>query len=93
MVCQYLTLPYDWGAIIYYQSTERDIPRILHTMDAAGCSKDLLKRAEDNLKGGALNRGVTYSDPWMRISVMVIGKTSSPRQFFNSFDHEKNHLA
>lgn len=24
---------------------------------------------------------------------MVIGKTSSPRQFFNSFDHEKNHLA
>lgn len=24
---------------------------------------------------------------------MVIGRTSSPRQFWNSYDHEKNHLA
>lgn len=93
MIRQFITLPYDWGAVIYYDSTVRDIPDILQTMDAIGCSTELLQRAEANLKGGALNRGVTYSDPWLRMSVVVIGKASSSRQFFNSYDHEKNHLA
>ena len=37
--------------------------------------------------------GFTYSNLKGRCSVMVIGLTSSPAEFQNTFDHEKGHLA
>lgn len=39
-----------------------------------------------------MDSGFTYSNPDIRRSVMVIGKTSSGAQFLNSFVHELRHL-
>ena len=39
-----------------------------------------------------MDSGFTYSNPDIRRSVMVIGKTSSGPQFLNSFTHELRHL-
>ena len=36
---------------------------------------------------------VTFSNDKERASVIVIGETSCPAQFSNSFDHEKLHLS
>lgn len=39
-----------------------------------------------------IDTGLTYSNYKKRETVMVVGLTSSPSQFLNSFDHERKHL-
>lgn len=45
------------------------------------------------LRTGEYNTGLTYSNRKCQCSVVVIGLTTSPEQFQNTFDHEKGHLA
>lgn len=45
------------------------------------------------LRNGDYNTGFTYSNIKNRYSVIVIGLTTCPEEFQNTFDHEKGHLA
>jgi hypothetical protein len=52
-----------------------------------------LAEIENNLAAEQYNIGLTYSNLKGKCSVVVIGLTSSPAEFQNTFDHEKGHLA
>jgi hypothetical protein len=58
-----------------------------------GCRAKDRKNAEILLKRGSYNVGLTYSNFKERCSIVVIGLTSTPEEFQNTFDHEKGHLA
>jgi hypothetical protein len=58
-----------------------------------GCGKKELRKAETLLKRGSYNVGLTYSNFKDQHSIVVIGLTSTPEEFQNTFDHEKGHLA
>ena len=60
-------------------------------MESINCREEDLIIIEDLLVG--YNVGVTYSNPQLRRSVVVIGKTTCAAEFQNTFDHEKMHLA
>ena len=58
-----------------------------------GCRAKDRKKAEILLKRGSYNVGLTYSNFKEKCSMVVIGLTSTPEEFQNTFDHEKGHLA
>ena len=83
---------WDWHATVYYAVDKYYADEILDELAYIGCSSMELARAEDSLRGGYYNTGLTYSNIKNRYSVVVIGLTSSPEEFQNTFDHEKGHL-
>jgi hypothetical protein len=62
-------------------------------LEGIGCSKSDIDSAILVLDSGEDNRGITFSNDKTRESIIVIGETTCPAQFSNSFDHEKLHLA
>lgn len=56
------------------------------------CPEEKLEESYRNLTACRLNTGLTYSNYRLKESVMVIGKTSSPKEFSDSLMHELRHL-
>lgn len=84
---------YDWHVHVYYAVTTYLRERILCDLRRAGCRGVELKRASRNLSAGRLDTGLTYSNFGCGETVMVIGLTSSPAEFLNSWLHEMRHLS
>ena len=94
MIRQTIYFPdYDWTVRIYYAVTTYWTDMIMRDLSEIGCNGRDRERAWRNLHDGRLNTGLTFSNPRFHESVMVIGLTSSPDEFANSYDHEKGHLA
>lgn len=94
MVVQNIYLEdWDWHITVYYAVTRYYKDEILEELDLIGCSRSELKNAEQLLDDNRYNTGLTYTNFKNRGSVVVIGLTSSPEEFQNTFDHEKGHLA
>lgn len=84
---------YDWYCRVYYAVNSVWADCILSDLERLNCSGTDYYRAEDNLREGNENTGLTFSNPKLRESVMVISLTTSAEEFASSFDHEKGHLA
>ena len=67
-------------------STEADISQV-ESLD------DKLDEIAESFERQQYNWGLTYSNLKGRCSIVIIGLTSSPAEFQNTFDHEKGHLA
>lgn len=93
MIRQHFTLPqYSWNVYAYYVVTEPNADEILDTLANIGCGGDNLQRAYSNLMSGNLDTGLTYSNSDTRETVMVFAKTSSAKEFQQSYKHETGHL-
>ena len=66
---------------------------ILGNLEEIGCSDEKVDEIAEKLASQQYNTGLTYSNLKGRCSVIVIGLTSTPAEFQNTFDHEKGHLA
>lgn len=84
---------WDWTVKVFYAVDTYYINEILGDLESIGCTGHELIKAENNLSSGEYNIGLTYSNLLGRCSIIVIGLTSSPAEFQNTFDHEKGHLA
>ena len=64
-----------------------------------GCLYDIdapipvMQRAARIMEGKAYNRGFTFCNPEIRRAVVVVGPTTSGRQFQTTFSHEIDHLS
>lgn len=94
MVVQNIYLEdWDWHVVVYYAVDTYYTDEILEELESIGCSRYELVRAEDLLRTGEKNTGLTYTNIKSRCSVVVVGLTTTPEEFQNTFDHEKGHLA
>lgn len=84
---------YDWCVKVFYAVDTYYVGEILGELESIGCTGYELEKAENTLSAGDYNIGLTYSNLPRRCSVVIIGLTSSPAEFQNTFDHEKGHLA
>lgn len=84
---------WDWSVVVYYAIDDYYLDEICDALYEIGCSYDKIEEFEEFLTTERYNFGITYSNFVNRCSVVVIGITSSPREFQNTFDHEKGHLA
>ena len=83
---------WDWVVKVFYAVDTYYVADILGELECIGCTGRELIKAEEVLMSGD-NVGLTYSNLKGRCSVLVIGLTSSPAEFQNTWDHEKGHLA
>ena len=84
---------WDWDVTVYYAVDTYYIDEIIDEMINMGCRDVDVIKAEGLLKRGSYNVGLTYSNFRDQHSIVVIGLTSTPEEFQNTFDHEKGHLA
>lgn len=83
----------NWEVTIYYNSDKGDAEEILHTLDTIGCDDETFFLAQENLRNGALNSGLTYTNAKERESVIVLSQTTSKEEFANTWFHELIHCA
>lgn len=83
---------YDWEVAVFYDVDCYHITQIMVELQRIGCSRSNLRIAYENIDACKLDTGVTYSNYRTRQTVMIIGLTSSAKEFMNSFDHERKHL-
>lgn len=85
---------WKWLCLVYYDAGRNtDVMEILSELDGLGASSRDKARVWRCLGKGTLNTGFTYSNPDLRQSIMVIGRTDSAGEFQDTYDHEKGHLA
>lgn len=82
----------EWHVRIYYAVTTYYADEILDDLITLGCRGEDLRKAQDNLWEGHLDTGLTYSSLEKHETVIVIAKASEAAEYWNSIDHEKNHL-
>lgn len=93
ILCQDITLiKWDWRVRVFYVIDLIPIDFITEELYGIGCDKQDIDDAINVLGNNEDNRGITFSNDNERESIIVIGETSCPAQFSNSFDHEKLHL-
>jgi len=93
LLCQEFYLEnWDWFVRVFYVVDYLPIEYIEIQLEKLNFSKSDISLAVDNLTNGD-NKAITFSNSKSRSSVIVIGKTSNPEEFSNSYDHEKFHLA
>lgn len=91
--CKLHVKRYDWTVWAYFAKTACDADEIMKNLLRIGLSRKDARTAFFNLKNGMQNTGLTYSGYAARESVLVIGLTSGPAEFLNSFVHELGHLS
>lgn len=84
---------YDWLVRVYVKVSHLDTDEIVESLKSIGCRGNDLRKSYDMILSGDKNSGICYSNTIDRISVMVISRTSTPAEFFNSAIHEISHLA
>ena len=82
-----------WKVNVFLDIDPRSTDSIMESLFYSGIDGLHAKQAHDNLTRGEINSGLCYSNNENRESVVVIGKTSSASETFNSIMHEFAHLA
>lgn len=83
---------YDWMVWAYFAKTTYYADEVMENLLRIGVSGEDVHTAYLNLRNKAVDTGLTYSNYATRESVMVVGLSSSPAEFLNSFVHELGHL-
>ena len=83
----------DWNVCMYFALDTYYIEDIMQSLCDIGCDSQRAKQAYENMMADKKNTGFTYSNYRNRESVMVVSKTTSAGEFFNTTVHELTHLA
>lgn len=82
-----------WTVVFIFAHDGYDADSVLEWLHDVDAPPSVMRRADEIMGSGALNRGFTYANPMLRRAVVVIGPTTSGRQFQNTFSHEIDHLS
>jgi len=82
---------HDWLVKAYINSDDSDADLILGDLLSVGADMDTMRDAFRNLREWKVNTGLTYTSPWNRTTIMVVSKTTSAKEFFNTLVHEMCH--
>ncbi len=84
---------YSNWIVHYYMLTDyEDAPNILNKLKQLNCSLKFLKQARSLLLSGCKNKGLTYSRPLRKETVVVVSRSTDIGEFFNTFAHEIDHV-
>lgn len=86
----YLDIAGKWAFVFAYDIGEEDLDEVGEWIEALGVKPREIKRTKKLLR--RLNKGFTFSSSGLRMSVMVIGDATSLEQWWDTLDHEIDHL-
>lgn len=81
---------YNWYLTVFYDVATYHKSEIIYELYRLECNQEQVQRAVDVL---GVDRGFTFTNPYLHETLMVICKTTSAEEFQNTFDHEKGHVA
>ena len=94
MIVQEFTLDdYNWLVRVYYLIDKFPLEEITENLEELGCPPDEAQETAEQLESEGFNIGSIYSNIYKRKSLIIIGKANDADEFFDTFDHEKGHLA
>lgn len=83
---------YDWDVVILYDVRPSNADYVIDILHDMGCSEKHLYHADDLLRSGVPNQGLTYSNSREHLTLIVVGHASDIFQVINTLEHETNHL-
>lgn len=81
-----------WRIRYYMLAHPKNADTILDKLSQLKCSDKFMRRAERLLRSNRRNKGLTYSRPFRRETVVVISEATDIGEFFNTFAHEIDHI-
>lgn len=82
----------NWHITFFIATNQYDADEILDRLEYIGCKPKFIRKAYRNLTSGRLNSGLTYTNPKLRESIIVISEVSDLGEFLDSFFHELDHF-
>lgn len=82
---------HDWTFRVYIAHTCYWTDDILGHLFRLGASPMVMGSANQNLRCGTVDNGITYASLKERETLMVVGKTTTAAEMFNSVVHEIDH--
>ena len=82
----------NWKVRYFILAHPKGADTILQALFQTRCSSKFMRRAERLLRSNRLNKGLTYSRPFRRETIVVISKATDIGEFFNTFAHEIDHI-
>lgn len=86
----YLDIAGKWAFIFAYRIEEKDLGEVGDWLEALGAAPVDIIHAQGVLLG--LNKGFTFSNSRLRMSVMCISDATSLEQWWDTVSHETDHL-
>lgn len=94
MIKQEVYLPkYRWSIKVFYAVDTYYSKEILNELLNYNPTVKEYNTVMDLMHNYEYNIGFTFTDTGNKQSLVIIGLTTSPSEFQNTFDHEKGHLA
>jgi hypothetical protein len=94
MIVQEFTIDrYDWLVRVFYLIDTFPLEEITDALKELGCEEEEAYETAESLELEGYNVGATYSNIYKRESLIIIGKAVDAQEFYDTFDHEKGHLA
>lgn len=81
-----------WHVEFFFAPDGYDIDHILGLLFDFGAGGRTMRRALNLMESGRKNRGFTFANPYDRVALVMIGPTTSGKQFQNTLVHELRHL-
>ena len=82
-----------WTVDFLFAVDDYDKEGVLACLYDTGAPEGVMERAYRIMESDRYNRGFTYNSPERLRSVVVVGPSTSGKQFLNTFTHELRHLA
>lgn len=86
----YIDIVKKWAFVLAYDINEEDLEEVGDWLEALGAKRKEISRACRVLLG--VNKGFTYSNTDLRMSVVCISHASSREQWWDTLGHELRHL-
>lgn len=90
MYKHYLDIVGKWAFVFAYNIGEEDLDEVGEWIEALGAKHREIRRTKKLLR--RLNKGFTFSSSSLRMSVLVVGGATSLEQWWDTLDHEIDHL-
>ena len=91
MSARYLDVAGKWDIVLVWDIGAEVSAMLVGWLEALGATRAEARKACNVLTGG-LNRGFSYSNPDLQMSLVCIGDASSRAQWWDTVAHEVDHL-
>lgn len=83
---------YEWSVVVLYNVDSDDSEFIKDNLSKICNDRKLIKNSTKYIEQDIPNTGFIYSNFNDKISLIIVGKTTSKKEFINTIVHEANHL-
>lgn len=83
---------FNWQLSVYYDVTQKDVKNIISALNLLGASESIILEVGNRIHSFKPNVGFTYSNCYLRKSIIIICRATSFDEFLNSLTHENMHL-